>query len=139
MCHLLSSSFDLELADRTLDIEAFYGAHEDAWYVQDEAKTDEANNDLIRLDLIHTFKQVANFSEPDGRDLYQAQQEGSHWLRELFWIAKHIFHHVDAVPGLGQALPMQDQHGKEEAEVQGCVILVANFELFEKQDGADES
>jgi len=59
-------------------------------------------------------------------------------VRELLWIAKHIFHHVDAIPCLRQALPMENQHCEEEAEVQGCVILVANLKFFVEEDGADE-
>jgi hypothetical protein len=33
---------------------------------------------------------------------------------------------------------MQDKHSEEEAEVQRCVVLVADFEFFEEEDGADE-
>ena len=67
--HLFSALLYLELAHRRLYVECFYGAHEDAWNLQDKAETNEPDNDLVRLDLVKTFKEVAHLSEPDCHDL----------------------------------------------------------------------
>lgn len=138
MRHLLPSFLKLELANGALNIEAFNGSNKQAGHIEDETEANESDNYLIRLNLIHTLKQVADLGEPDRGDLDQAEEEGGRWLRELFRMAENVFHHIDAVSSLWKALPMQDQHGEEQAEVQWRAILIADIEFLEEQNRKDE-
>lgn len=92
----------------------------------------------MRALLVDTLQKVANFGEPDGAHLDEAQAEDGDWMRELARLCQSILHHVNAVASLGKALPMQNEHGEEEAQVEDLVILVAQRELFKEEHREDE-
>ena len=68
----------------------------------------------------------------------KAKEEYSDRLSELFRVAKSILHHIDAISGLRQALPMQNEYCEEEAKVDGSTVLIGDVKLLVKQNGEDE-
>jgi hypothetical protein len=60
------------------------------------------------------------------------------WVVELLWVADSVLHHVDSVSGLANTLPMEDQHGKEQAQVDGQVVLESKVKSIHGQDASNE-
>jgi hypothetical protein len=95
---------------------------------EDKSEADKSNNDILWLLLIQRFHQVADFSQENGSGLHEAKNESSNGMIELPWAAQSVLHHVHAVPGLWQALPMEDKDSKEQAQVDSRIVLESQIE-----------
>jgi len=97
---------------------------------EDKSEADKSNNDILRLLLVKRFHQVADFSQEDGSSLHETKEESSNGMVELPWAAQGVLHHVHTVPGLWQALPMEDKDSKEQAQIDSSIVLESQIEAI---------
>jgi len=108
------------------------------WNCHKSSKCGEFNNNILNLLVLVRSHKIANLSANNGCKLDKAEQKGSHWLIEFFGAAQCIFHHVDSVSDIWQALPMEDHDTEKLAEVYSSIIFVGKIKRLVHQKGNDE-
>jgi len=59
-------------------------------------------------------------------------------MGELFWVAKHILHHVDSGTGIVNARKMKKQNGEEQAELDRSTHVESELDLCDKEEAPDK-
>lgn len=108
------------------------------WNCNKSSKGGEFNNNILNLLVLVSSHKIADLGAHNGCELDEAEQKGSHWLIEFFRAAQRIFHHVNTISDVGQALPMEDHHTEKLAKVYSSIIFVGKIKCLVHQKGNDE-
>lgn len=109
------------------------------WNSNKSSKGGEFNDNILDLLVLVCSHKIADLSANNGCKLDKAKQKGSHRLIEIFRAAQCIFHHVNTISDIRQALPMEDHDTEKLAEVYSSIIFVGKIECLIHQKGNDES
>lgn len=92
--------------------------------------------------MIKLLQHAANLGSNDTSNLHESKHEDGHWGGKLLWLADSIFHHVNSVSAVGEALPVKDKGREEESKAYNSAILVVletSIECLKHQESEAES